>query len=741
MTNLDSHRAMPHFFADQSVEKAAQDEYNRYKFAEGIARSIRSLPPKSCYVFGLHGPWGDGKTSVLNFVADIFRVQGWVKPVEFNPWRIGSEDALFAEFFKSIASARGISEGTNSADRRQRLVQYAAAVRAWSPIISPAITMISPRLGVFAKWITEVAGVSDWLAAIKGPTLEERHTALSESLKSLERPVVIFIDDIDRLDAHEAATLFRLVKACATLPNIIYVLAFDREVVGSMLGKAMFDSVPGAGERYLQKIVQIPLSLPKASAGDLRKACAKGVDGIVSGMNLRIDQADLQRWDQAYATGLARRIRTPRHVCQYLNAIRFAVPLLANEVNTVDILLIEGLRVFYPDAFEIVKANQSAFVGRRVGDQELYLGTPSLPELIAAARESLSPSDQDGLDGLLNVIFPKYNAGRPTSVGPEDLKEWSRQRRACSPSYGGRFFTYAIVKSDVADADADAIVGEASNPHTTQLGAMLGSQLDHIKQPMLLEKIRERSEQLDPAAAGRIAIALSEMSDRFEEPFSLHQSSHTGLTAAKLSAALCARSQNESEQIATASAVLRCDKDYWFAAKFMRELDPPDTAPEKRALQVTGATLERMRSLFIDKYRDFSRLGTPQLDLGRRWIFEMLFVVSQAGGRKHIEERLVGHMQGNLRTVIRCLQLCTQPAAATGESIPAPRDFEFPHLTPLARLVNLDTVAKIISETWPRSKEIHTPLDWPNMTADDRILAQFMHFYREASAKAQGGTS
>ena len=83
-------------------------------------------------------------------------------------------------------------------------------------------------------------------------------TALEEKLEKLNKKIVIFIDDIDRLSDLEIITIFKLVKSLANLPNIIYFLSFDKQVVS----KALNNYHNNKGEEFLEKIIQIPFEIP-----------------------------------------------------------------------------------------------------------------------------------------------------------------------------------------------------------------------------------------------------------------------------------------------------------------------------------------------------------------------------------------------------------------------------------------------------------------------------------------------
>ena len=51
---------------------------------------------------------------------------------------------------------------------------------------------------------------------------------VTKALGSLEHPIVVIIDDIDRLDRAEIREIFKLVRLAANFPNVIYLLSFDR---------------------------------------------------------------------------------------------------------------------------------------------------------------------------------------------------------------------------------------------------------------------------------------------------------------------------------------------------------------------------------------------------------------------------------------------------------------------------------------------------------------------------------
>src|SRR5437899_11176061 len=77
------------FDDDSPLSDPRDDKFDRAAFASGIAQSIAALPHGKCFAIGLDGPWGDGKTTVLQFVAaelakskQKYKV-GWIHPWKF----------------------------------------------------------------------------------------------------------------------------------------------------------------------------------------------------------------------------------------------------------------------------------------------------------------------------------------------------------------------------------------------------------------------------------------------------------------------------------------------------------------------------------------------------------------------------------------------------------------------------------------------------------------------------------
>jgi predicted KAP-like P-loop ATPase len=110
---------------DDPVEDEGQDELARGPFAALIAAALLAENKRRATVVGITGGWGTGKTTVANFV--IKRVQGKATVVRFEPWMVGTSEALAREFFKELGKAAWPKEDTKDArEARARYYRYAA---------------------------------------------------------------------------------------------------------------------------------------------------------------------------------------------------------------------------------------------------------------------------------------------------------------------------------------------------------------------------------------------------------------------------------------------------------------------------------------------------------------------------------------------------------------------------------------------------------------------------------------
>src|SRR5690606_9303743 len=141
---------------------------------------------------------------------------------------------------------------------------------------------------------------------------------------------------------------------------------------------------------------------------------------------------------------------------RYGNSLSFAIPLLKGEVNHVDLMLIEAIKVFYPKHYSFIKSFPHYFTSS-YSSHSTYGGQPvnekkeELKEHLDELAKDLTKSENDAISQLLKTLFPRLNEAFHNTFQHEGHKEWLKEKRIVSTSYFKRYFSYAVIDGELSD--------------------------------------------------------------------------------------------------------------------------------------------------------------------------------------------------------------------------------------------------------------------------------------------------
>lgn len=559
------------YHSDAPLTDAAEDRFNRWPFAARIASALATRQDPTCIVVGIDGAWGEGKTTVLNFVEAALKSHANVVCLRFNPWRFPAEEALLSGFYEGLAKAidwqlRSRSETTASFAKKYG--------------------------GPFAALLGKRDAVNALADLVGHVSVAELRARIESALEEAGKRVVVLVDDIDRLERAEIHAVFRLVKLNADLRHTGYVLAFDQDAVADALGAQFGDGGTTAGHEFLEKIIQVPLALPPCDKGALRQFCIERVDAALSESGISIAEADAQSFELHFTRGLECRLETPRMAVRYGNILTFALPLLKNEVHPVDQLLLEGMRVFFPRMYQAVRSNRDTFLGRAyTAGQDESQYRDAVLGVVKEAADSLSLPHQAALKHLLSALFPRTKgAFGNTRYGSEWDQTWSTQQRIASRDYFDRFFSYAVRASDVADAQVSALL-DAADAGNAELAS---SRYHHLLKPetvdSFLAKLRHRANEVSAEGAEILATCVARQGHSYEARDSHLSFEAPCHQAAILVANLLKRIPQGADRVNAIERLLGAAQPLAFTAECLRWItvtsDPPgadDLTPDAQA--------------------------------------------------------------------------------------------------------------------------------------------------------------
>ncbi|MGB7046404.1 MAG: P-loop NTPase fold protein, partial [Methylocella sp.] len=315
------------------------------------------------------------------------------------------------------------------------------------PVIGQAVSLASGEpLG------TAISSGTKFLSTFfpEGATVEKTFRQLAKILEVQDRRCLVIIDDIDRLSPDEALGVFRLVKSVGRLPNVMYLLVFERELAEKMVQ----ERYPSEGPQFLEKIIQAGFELPAPLQIDLNDAVLASMSEICGSPN------DVRVMNIFYDV-VVPYITTPRHVARFQNAISVTWPAIANEVNLADFIALETLRLYEPGLFKAIRLRKSEVCGsRQQGDSDRQQN----------ARFDVFlqnvPESRRGLAKIaLQRLFPRLES---MAYVAEWVTEWSAERRVCVETHFDTYFRLSLSDEALSSRQIDELIERANDPEFIQ---------------------------------------------------------------------------------------------------------------------------------------------------------------------------------------------------------------------------------------------------------------------------------
>ncbi len=430
---------------DRPLAHPEDDVLGYAPFAENLAHSLLSMAPLEGFVVGIHGPWGSGKSTLLNFL-EHFLVQSEAEQqpiwVRFNPWWFSGTEELLTRFFRQLTA-------TLSSNREKVLHSTAEKLAEFGDILSGC--PLPPRYRIFGALLARICRRSP-------KDVHKLKDNIRGELEKSRRKVFVLMDDVDRLTGEEIRELFTLIRAVADFPNVVYLVAFEKDPVIKALASLDRDD----GARFLDKVIQLPVELPQAEATQLSDMLTGGLMRALT-EEPGEDLLDVSRLRILLVDGLSKLIATPRDVARLLNAFTVSHAPVEGEVNIVDLLGIEAVRLFLPGIYGRIRANHEMFTGQLTvydhADSQM-----SLKSFHQAWLESDELGRNDAVRAILELLFPKVKGALDNSRSHGDRSgDWHRHRRICHPDIFDLYLRLSIPIQTPSRADMLALVSLAGD--------------------------------------------------------------------------------------------------------------------------------------------------------------------------------------------------------------------------------------------------------------------------------------
>lgn len=475
------------FAADRPIISSQGDLLDRGNFVRGLSAALESWQGKDSLVISLNGAWGSGKTSIKNLVLETLQKSKEDTPciVEFNPWEWSGQDKLMDAFFTEVGGAIGVTNKDNKklsnlwalhAERLRVVNQVVKGMHSGSKdilLLLSAVFGVSLlnalnsfpdkdsylRVGAYVlilisgiSWAINLAqSISSYLKAKSEylkKSLQEIKIELSAEMAKLKKSVLVVIDDVDRLSASEIKILFQLIKANADFPNMVFLVLYQSDIVTAALKNT---SPISSGEDFLKKIIQVELDIPKIEKSKIENILFNGLGNIVN--KSEKNNFDQARWESIYLSGLDNYFNNLRDVFRFLGTLEFYFGMFQNknilEVNSIDLIAIECIRVFDHSVYEELQLNKKLLTNpekNNSADEE-------------AISRLMKLSKNDGLSRVLMQLFPPIRSVvKKYEYDNSARSSWLADLRICHDEMFDKYFYISIPAGDISQAEIEEII-------------------------------------------------------------------------------------------------------------------------------------------------------------------------------------------------------------------------------------------------------------------------------------------
>ena len=488
------------YFNDAPILSPEDDRFGIDRFAQALAKSFKDIESPIGATIAINGPWGSGKSSAVNLVRHHLKSDvenGKLELIDFRCWWFRGEEALTLAFLQELNA----SLQKNLSEKAKELIpRLGKTLLQAGPVVGSAMNLATGGI-----WGTLTAGSMDFAKRFfsEGESIEKLFERLSKALDEQGKRFLVLIDDIDRLTPNEALLVFRLVKSVGRLPNVMYLLVFDRELAE----KAVTEMYPSEGPHFLEKIIQASFELPLPARDDLNTAALSQIETFCGPL---IDRYQLLRFMNMFYDAVSPYLNTPRDLTRLSNAMAVSWPAVAREVDVGDFVALEMMRLFEPLLYNAIRTNKDRVCGVR----SEYGHHEDPKQEIEGFLKLVPEKRRDHARLALMRLFPRFeNVGYSHS----SLERWEAQRLVCTEKHFDTYFRMGIGDETLSVAEINEFIEHADDGEYVKKAfrKALGSIRKNGKSkiPLLLDEVNVHASKIEKRKFQPLISAIFEIAD------------------------------------------------------------------------------------------------------------------------------------------------------------------------------------------------------------------------------------
>ncbi|WP_248616206.1 P-loop NTPase fold protein [Segatella maculosa] len=322
------------------------DSYDRKKNLKTLLDKILStfdnryaVENPNAFTILLSESFGIGKTSFLFQIKKAIKEEEYKNKiiyVEFRPWLCEKAETIITEFFSTL--------------HQELSKHFVLPKELFSSYLS---LLVEKAPNTYYSFMLK--------SLYRKKSLSEEHDRIMEFLKQINRPILISIDDVDRLHDDEVKVVLNLIRDTADFPNLFYIVAADKKNLCLSLKRLGIK----APEVYLKKFINFECLFPANDAVSkqlfqekldsvLREYSCAGTKDLIIKSIFEIDN-------------IIDAFETPRDIVRFLNVFTFAMDCvernkIMDEINVADLFAISLIQYLEIGLYKILRDDDSSLL-------------------------------------------------------------------------------------------------------------------------------------------------------------------------------------------------------------------------------------------------------------------------------------------------------------------------------------------------------------------------------------------
>lgn len=346
---------------DWPIECKEEDIFDLEDEAVKLAEKIKALDRKKTWSLAITAPWGTGKTSFLNLILEHISERDF-EVVRFIPRDSKSFKTIQEDFLTSIACV--LSKYDSRCDNT--LKDYMASLQ-----LIDNRGLVEKTLNFYRIW-----------------NKDSLKDSIKCSFASLNKKVLVLIDDFDRLSKDEILEVLKLIDSNAAFTNMVFLTAFDKEQVNKSLGESFMTE----DAYFVDKFFNLEFSIPSRPYSYISRYIE---DKLCKFLNVNeSEKKDIQQTITNRGSIFEEYIPTLRDAKRFINQLVFDFKQVRGDVIIDEFLLVKLIKYRYPELYRSLYKKE--FVGRKTFLYSIWYLKDEI-------------DDNTKILPILKLLFPKDN--------------------------------------------------------------------------------------------------------------------------------------------------------------------------------------------------------------------------------------------------------------------------------------------------------------------------------------------